>query len=105
MAASAGDTALETIWHIQDSQGQILALVVRKQALKCFRLFPLRSEAEGRVSGGAGTRMEGSEGDSLGAVAPLLVVVQLHQPALARRHRRPPGQASGVRLCVSVFGF
>ena len=32
------------MWHIQDSQGQILALDLRQTSLKCFELFPLRPE-------------------------------------------------------------
>ena len=39
-------TAAERIWHIYDSQGQILALALRYKSLKCFKLFPLRWEAE-----------------------------------------------------------
>jgi len=39
-------SAVERIWHIQDSQGQILALSMQ-ESLKPFELFSLRSEAVG----------------------------------------------------------
>ena len=34
------------VWHIQDSQGQILGMAFMYKALKCFRWFPLRPEAD-----------------------------------------------------------
>ena len=37
--------AVERIWNMEDNQGQILALALRKKAQKPFQLFPLRSEA------------------------------------------------------------
>jgi hypothetical protein len=33
-------------WHIQDSQGQIMALISRSKSLNPFRVFPPRSEAD-----------------------------------------------------------
>ena len=38
-------TAVERIWHIYDSQSQILALALGGTPLKPMKLFPLRSEA------------------------------------------------------------
>ena len=61
-----------------------------------------------RFSLGGRTRVEGSEGDGLGAVASLFVVVQLHQPALARGHRCPPVcafQGSGSDFGLWDLGF
>ena len=37
---------VEQIWHIQDIQGQILALASSQRPLNRFELFPLRSEVE-----------------------------------------------------------
>ena len=37
---------VERIWHIQDSQGQVLALAFRLKSLKLVKLLPLRSEAD-----------------------------------------------------------
>ena len=37
--------AVERIWHVQDSQGQILTLSFRSKHLKSFELFPPCSEA------------------------------------------------------------
>ena len=37
--------AVERIWHIWDSQGQILALAFRQKSFKRFKLFPLRPTA------------------------------------------------------------
>ena len=34
--------AVERMWHIYDSQGQIVALAVSLQSLNGFQLFPLR---------------------------------------------------------------
>ena len=39
-------TAVERIWDISDSQGQILALTFMSQPLKPCEMFPLRSEEE-----------------------------------------------------------
>ena len=39
------EASIERIWHIQDSQGQILALALRHKSFKPSKLFPLRSEA------------------------------------------------------------
>jgi len=36
---------VERIRHTSDSHGQILAVAFRSKPLKCFKLFPLRSEA------------------------------------------------------------
>ena len=44
--------AVERMWHIQDSQGQILALPFRFKSVKPFKVFPLRSKAERGVKGG-----------------------------------------------------
>ena len=38
--------AVERMWHLQDSQGQIMALAFTQTPLKPFKLFPLRSDAE-----------------------------------------------------------
>ena len=38
--------AVERNWHIQDSQGQILALAFSLKSLKRSKFFPLRSEAD-----------------------------------------------------------
>ena len=40
-------TAVEQMWHMQDSHGQILALALRQKSLQRLKLFPLRSEAAG----------------------------------------------------------
>ena len=45
--------AVERIWHMLHSQGQMLALEVRPKSAKPFTMFPLRSEA--RVSIESGT--------------------------------------------------
>jgi len=37
------------VWHIQDSQGQIMALDVRQKPVKRFELFPFSSEALGEA--------------------------------------------------------
>ena len=39
----------ERIWQKEDSQGQILAFSLRPMSLQLFKLFSLRSEAEGLV--------------------------------------------------------
>jgi len=38
--------AVKKIWHLQDSQGQILALAFRRKCLKSFEMFPVRSVAD-----------------------------------------------------------
>ena len=52
MACLASTTAVEQIWHIEDSQGQILALTFRSKSLRSdsqikvrSKLFPHRSAA------------------------------------------------------------
>ena len=40
-----GLSDVERMWHMQDSQGPILALALRKKAFKRLKLFPFRSEA------------------------------------------------------------
>ena len=37
-------SAAERTWHMQDSQGQIVAFAFRQKCSKPFKLFPLRSE-------------------------------------------------------------
>jgi len=44
-AGGDGKTAVERMWHIPDSQGQILALYFRQKSLKSYKLFPPRSAA------------------------------------------------------------
>ena len=39
-------TAAQRIWHMYNSQGQILAVAFRYKALNYFMLFPLGSGAE-----------------------------------------------------------
>jgi len=41
-------TAVERMWQMQDSQGQILALAFRQKSSKPCKVFPLRSEAATR---------------------------------------------------------
>ena len=36
---------VERIWHVYDSQGQILALALRQKSFKVLEMYPLRSEA------------------------------------------------------------
>ena len=38
-------TSVERIWHIYDSQGQILDVAFRKRSLKSLKVFPLCSKA------------------------------------------------------------
>ena len=38
-------TAVERIWHIEDIQGQVLALTFRLKSVTRFKVFPLRSKA------------------------------------------------------------
>ena len=38
--------AVKRIWHISDSQDQILALAFSEKSSKHFKLFPLRLEAD-----------------------------------------------------------
>ena len=45
LRANAG-TAVERIWHIHHSQGQMLALAFRQKSLTPWKLFPLRPEAD-----------------------------------------------------------
>ena len=40
------EAAIEQIWHIQDSQGPILASALTKKSFERFKWLPLRSEAE-----------------------------------------------------------
>ena len=51
--------AVELIWHILDSQGQILALAFRGKSLNTLDLFPVRSAAAWTEwDGGAGERAQ-----------------------------------------------
>ena len=45
-AGGGASNAVERIWHIYHSQGQILALAFRGKLLKHFKLFHLGSDAE-----------------------------------------------------------
>ena len=45
MNRSLAISAFERIWHVSDSQGQILALAFWLKTLKCCRLFPFGLEA------------------------------------------------------------
>jgi len=50
------------MWHIQDSQGQILAVAFRLKVVDHFKVFPLRSEADdGRVRGSLNSRLESNK--------------------------------------------
>jgi len=40
-----GATAVERIWHLEDSQGQILAVNSKSKSMKSLKLFTFRSEA------------------------------------------------------------
>ena len=42
-------SAVERIWHIQDSQGQILALALRLKSLKLYKVFPFRVDEDRAV--------------------------------------------------------
>ena len=44
-----GMSAVQQIWHIKDSQGQITALSLRSKPFRPFKLFSLDSEAVYRV--------------------------------------------------------
>ena len=44
--AADGPDSVERIWHIQDSQGQVLALTFRFKSLRYFKLFPLQRELD-----------------------------------------------------------
>jgi hypothetical protein len=44
ISGGGSETAVERIWHTQNSQGQILVLAVRIKSLKRYRVSPLRSE-------------------------------------------------------------
>ena len=47
-------SAVERIWHMEDSQGQILALACRLKFFEPFELFPLCSEADSQNTYGGG---------------------------------------------------
>ena len=53
-------TAVKKIWHMEDSQGQILASAFKYISSKRFKLFPVRSEAEPKPHAG-GERVLGRQ--------------------------------------------
>ena len=44
-------TAVERVRHVQNRHGNTFALAFRKQILKNFKVFPVLSEAVGRIEG------------------------------------------------------
>ena len=57
-----GLSAVERIWHIKDSQGQITALAFRLKSFTPLSVFPLDSEAVYRVHKGRGRPTPCSKG-------------------------------------------
>ena len=45
------NSAVQRMWHIHDSQGQILPLAFRRKSPTPFMMFPPRSEAVGPAAG------------------------------------------------------